>query len=247
MLVEGVHVLEGQDPADIAWKVVAVNLSDLAAKGAAPLGILLAHTLGNDDQRFVEGLKEVLGRYDVPLLGGDTVRGAGPRSWGCTAIGRATHVPVPSRSGARPGESIYVTGKLGLALQGYEALQDASGADSSAYRHPVPLLSEGQALAPLVSAMMDVSDGLLLDCWRMARASTATIELEREAIPVAIPSRIDECIRWGDDYQLLFTAASDVELPVAATRIGRVTGLGTAALRMDGRILSVEDGLGFRH
>ncbi len=247
-LVEGVHVLDGQDPADIAWKLVAVNLSDLAAKGAQPVGVLLSHMLGTDDHRFIAGLKEVLEEYDVPLLGGDTVRGEGQRVWGCTAIGRATHTPVASRSGAKIGDGIYVTGPLGAAMLGFEALRDGDGADSSAYRRPRPLLSEGAALAPHVTAMMDISDGLLLDCWRMATASDwAAFELESRLIPVADKGRRDECIRWGDDYQLLFTAAPTTVLPVSATRIGTVTSADLAPLRLDGEFLTPEDGLGYRH
>ncbi|NNC52882.1 MAG: thiamine-phosphate kinase, partial [Erythrobacter sp.] len=107
-MVEGVHVLEGQDPADIAWKLVAVNLSDLAGKGAEPVGLLVSHMLGSDDHRCVAGLKEVLETYDVPLRGGDTVRGDGARSWGCTAIGRASYTPIPARDGATPGNAVYL-------------------------------------------------------------------------------------------------------------------------------------------
>ena len=100
MLVEGVHILPGADPADVAWKIVATNLSDLAAKGAEPIGVLLGYMLGEDNQRFTAGLEEVLERFAVPLLGGDTVSGGPPRAFGLTAIGRATHRPVPSRGGA---------------------------------------------------------------------------------------------------------------------------------------------------
>ena len=128
MMVEGVHVLPGQDPADIAWKLVAVNLSDLAGKGAEPVAVLLGHMLGTDDARFLEGLGEVLGEYGVPLLGGDTVRGSeAPRAWGCTAIGRATYRPVPSRGGARPGDALFVSGRIGRAMLGFEALRDGTG------------------------------------------------------------------------------------------------------------------------
>ena len=247
-MVDGVHVLEGQDPADIAWKLVAVNLSDLAAKGAEPVGVLLSHMLGTDDHRFVTGLGEVLEAYNVPLLGGDTVRGEGPRVWGCTAIGRATHKPVPSRGGAKVGDAIYVTGTLGAAMLGFEALRDGDEADSTAYRRAAPLLKEGQLLAPHVSAMMDVSDGLLLDCWRMATACEfAAFELESAAIPVADEARRDECIRWGDDYQLLFTAPADTDLPVAATRIGTVTSADSSSLWLDGEALTPEHGLGYQH
>ena len=113
MMVEGVHTLPGQDPADVAWKLVAVNLSDLAACGARPFGVLLGHMLGEHDARFAEGLAEVMEHYGVPLLGGDTVAGGSPRAWGLTAIGAATHRPVPSRAGARPGDGVWITGSLG--------------------------------------------------------------------------------------------------------------------------------------
>ena len=247
-MVDGVHVLEGQDPADIAWKLVAVNLSDLAAKGAEPVGVLLSHMLGTDDHRFVTGLREALETYDVPLLGGDTVRGDGPRVWGCTALGRATHTPVPSRGGAKVGDAIYVTGTLGAAMLGFEALRDGDEADSTAYRRPRPRLEEGRLLAPHVTAMMDISDGLLLDCWRMACAAEfVAFELESAKIPVADTSRRSECIRWGDDYELLFTAPVGVDLPVPATRIGTVTDADFAPLWLDGEALTPEQGLGYQH
>lgn len=244
MLVEGMHYRAGADMADVAWKLVATNLSDLAAKGAQPIGVLIGHMLGHDDKRFVEGLGEVLARYDVPLLGGDTVSGDGPKAHGLTAIGRATHTPVPSRAGAKAGDAIYVTGTLGAAMLGYEG--DARFAE--AFNRPHALLEEGRALAPLVGAMMDVSDGLLLDCWRMATASTfVAFELERELMPVADPARREECLRWGDDYQLLFTADPQIALPVAATRIGQVTVADFAALRLDEDILTPANDLGYRH
>lgn len=244
-LVQGVHVREDEDPADIAWKLVAVNLSDLAAKGAEPVGVLVSHMLGTGDDRFVAGLREVLDEYSTPLLGGDTVRAGGRRVWGCTAIGRATHTPVPDRRGARSGEAIYVTGALGRAMLGISD-RDSGSVNDLAYRRPRPLLNAGSKLAPHVGAMMDVSDGLLLDCWRMARASGLGFALESEAIPVADRDRFDECIRWGDDYQLLFTAPVSAELPVPAARIGMVEGA-QPFLSLDGRILDPKDGLGYRH
>ena len=247
VLVEGVHVLPGSNPADIAWKLVAVNLSDLASKGAEPVGILLGHMLGDGDARFIEGLREVLAAYDVPLLGGDTVKGPGQRSWGVTAIGRATHVPVPSRGGAEAGDGVFVTGVLGAAMLGHAALTGGAEADTAAYLRPAPLLAEGRALAPHVTAMMDVSDGLLLDCWRLAGASGVTLALDGAAIPVADERRRGECLRWGDDYQLLFTAPADTALPVAASRIGTVVPLDGGHLRLDGRDLSLDDGLGYTH
>jgi thiamine-monophosphate kinase len=248
MLVEGVHVLPGQDPADIAWKLIAVNLSDLAAKGATPIGVLLGHSLGENDARFITGLREGLTRYGVPLLGGDTVAAEGPRSWSLTAIGSATYRPVPSRVGAKPGDQLFVTGPLGAAMLGFEALRDGTGADSNAYRRPCPRLAEGQALAPLVTAMMDISDGLLLDAWRMATASDVTIELESAAVRVGHPDRRDECLRWGDDYELLFTAPAGVALPIPAHRIGVVVqAVSGAPLGLDGLLLGDPRGLGYQH
>ena len=251
VLVEGVHVLPGQDPADIAWKLVAVNLSDLAAKGAQPIGVLIGHmigpVIGDADERFVQGVREVIGAYSVPLLGGDTVSGGPPRSWSCTAIGRATHRPVPSRSGAQVDDLVYISGPLGAAMLGFEALRDGTGADSTAYRRPVPRLAEGVALAPQVTAMMDISDGLLLDAWRMASASGVTFALDSAAVPVADPKRRAEAMRWGDDYELLFTAPPGTPLPVAAHRIGVVAAPGPAPLILDGIALHDPAGLGYQH
>ena len=245
-LVEGVHTLEGQDPADIAWKLVAVNLSDLAAKGAEPLGVLISHMLGDDDHRFIAGLREVCGEYSVPLLGGDTVRGEGPRSWGCTAIGRAIHVPVPSRSGAQVGDSIYLGGPVGQAMVGLEALRENTDADDTAYRRPAPQLALGCQLAPRVTAMMDVSDGVLLDAARIARASGVALSLSREAlIPLAPVGRLDEALRWGDDYVLLATGPAGLEREFPVTPIGAVLADEGEALLLDGT--APTGVLGFMH
>ncbi|NTZ42531.1 thiamine-phosphate kinase [Altererythrobacter sp. SALINAS58] len=250
-MVEGVHWLEGQDLADVAWKLVATNLSDLAAKGAAPLGVLLAYSLADDaaNARFRAGLQEVVQAYDTALLGGDTVSAPnGPLHFGLTAIGRATCDPVPSRSGAAPGDLLYVTGVVGSAMLGFEAMRDGTDAESAAYRRPLPLLREGQVLAPLVSAMMDVSDGLLLDASRMARASGVSIAIRSHDTPVADPARRSECLRWGDDYQLLFTAPADLQLPIQAHLIGEVLPAGGASLlRLDGESLQDDGSLGYSH
>ncbi|MGV3555823.1 MAG: thiamine-phosphate kinase [Croceibacterium sp.] len=245
MMVEGVHTLPRQDPADVAWKLVAVNLSDLAACGARPLGLLLGHMLGEGDERFAEGLADVLDHYGVPLLGGDTVSGGPPRAWGLTAIGAATHRPVPSRAGARPGDRVWLTGMLGEAMLGFEALRDGTDGDSSAYRRPLARLAEGEALAPLVTAMLDVSDGLLLDASRLAGASGVTLALDGSVVPVAAPDRREEALRWGDDYELLFTLPAGAEPPVPATPIGEVGPAGDAPLLLDGE--PAEGPLGYEH
>jgi thiamine-monophosphate kinase len=234
--------------ADVAWKLVAVNLSDLAAKGAKPIGVFLGHMLGNGDNRFIAGLEEVLGEYNVPLLGGDTISAEGTRSFGLTAIGKANHTPVPSRSGAMPGDTIFLCGKIGEAMLGFEALRDGKGASSVAYRRPVPLLAQGQALAPDVSAMMDVSDGLLLDAQRMANASNCTFDLGSDAIAELAPSgRSDEAMRWGDDYALLFTASPDSGLAVPAARIGTVLDFADQHILIDGNSPIDPGNLGYQH
>lgn len=242
-MAAGTHFREDADPFDIAWKLVATNLSDLAAKGAEPFGLLLNYSLGIGDERFLGGLAAILEEYNVPILGGDTITANGDQTHSLTAIGRATCAPVPHRGGAQVGDAIYVTGTLGRAMMGFEG--DAEHLE--AFNRPRPQLSQGRALAPYVSAMMDISDGLLLDCWRMARASDTTFALEREAIPVAADDRLDECIRWGDDYELLFTAPASTILPVDATMIGTVEPAGAKPLKLDREEFSSADGIGYQH
>lgn len=246
-MAEGVHFLSHHDPADVAWKLVATNMSDLAAKGAEPVGVLLGYALGPDDARFLAGLQAALETYGAALLGGDTIGGTGRQVHGLTAIGRATHSPVPSRGGARPGDGLWITGAVGAAMMGLEALESGSG-DSLAYRRPRALLAEGQALAPHVCAMMDVSDGLLLDSARMARASAVSFVIASADVPIAAPEgRRAEALRWGDDYQLLFAAPAGFAPPVAAARIGEAVTAGPAPLCLDGLWLDETTGLGFEH
>jgi len=262
MMAEGVHWRSSADPADVAWKLVASNLSDLAAKGAQPLGVLLGFMLGEDewDRKFAEGLQVVLKRYDVALLGGDTVTNRGDkRALGLTAIGAATHRPVPSRSGAQVGDMLYVTGTIGDALAGFELIDagfDEVGPLAKAYNRPEPRLAEGQALAPLVHAMMDVSDGLLLDAERMASASKVGISIDLASIPLS-PSYVSyrggtqesriQAASWGDDYELLFAIPPDAEVPDFATLIGVVTEGAGLSLHDDGRRIALPPSLGYQH
>jgi thiamine-monophosphate kinase len=243
MMAEDTHFHANADKADVAWKLLAANLSDLAAKGAEPIGVLLGHSLGSDDARLLAGLDEALRTYGVALMGGDTVATTGTSTYGMTAIGRATHLPVPSRKGAQAGDSVYVTGPIGRAMLGFEGDPE----HISAFNRPVPRIAEGMALVPHVSAMMDISDGLLLDCWRMAWASGVTLALDSAAVPVASRTRAGECMRWGDDYELLFTAPEAAVLPVPVFRIGTVRPRGAAPLLLDEAPLADPAGLGYRH
>lgn len=242
-MAEGTHYRGDADPADVAWKLVATNLSDLAAKGAEPVGVLLSYALGEGDEAFLAGLHEALSTLNTPLLGGDTIAAKGPRTLGLTAIGKATHTPVPTRSGASQADALFVTGTLGRAMLGFDGSQE----HLAAFNRPTPRLADGQALAPLVTAMMDISDGLLLDAFRMAEASEATISIESASVLVADLERREECLKWGDDYELLFTLPADVEPPVPATRIGSVEPRGFAPLVLDGEPLVNAEALGFQH
>jgi thiamine-monophosphate kinase len=243
MMAEDTHFRPHADMADVAWKLLASNLSDLAAKGAEPVGVLLGHSLGSDDARFLEGLEQGLTAYDVPLMGGDTVATTGTSTYGMTAIGRAVHLPVPSRKGAQAGDGVYITGPVGRAMLGYEGDPE----HLVAFNRPIPRLAEGIALAPLVSAMMDISDGLLLDCWRMGWVSGVTLAIESALVPVADRDRLDECVRWGDDYELLFTAPAGTALPLRAHRIGTVRAREHAPLLLDEAPLADPVRLGYRH
>ncbi len=229
MIVAGVHFLPDDPPADVAWKLVATNLSDLAAKGAVPVGAMLGYPIGDDawDRAFLAGLDAVLRAFDCPLLGGDTVTlpAGTPRILSLTAIGRSAH--APRRDGARGGDALWVTGTIGDAGAGLAIAQGAAGpaALPARYRRPTPRLAEGQALAPHVHAMMDVSDGLLIDATRMASASGLAVTIDLAAVPLSTELRAFghdalTAATAGDDYELLFACADGVTPPVAATRIG---------------------------
>jgi thiamine-monophosphate kinase len=249
MIVEGVHFLSSDPPGDVAWKLVAVNLSDLAAKGAEPVGVLLGYPLHGDtwDRAFLTGLNEALTASACPLLGGDTVsRG---RTLSLTAIGRAA--VSPTRAGARSGDTLWVTGTIGDAGAGLALAQGEDGAPEllARYRRPTPRLTEGRTLAPVVHAMMDVSDGLLIDANRMAQASGCAVEIDLARVPLHRLNPLEPiaAATAGDDYELLFALPADVSPPVPATCVGRfVEGAGLTLTRA-GRSLPLPDRLGFTH
>jgi thiamine-monophosphate kinase len=239
MLVEGVHFLPTDPPQDVAWKLLAVNLSDLAAKGAVPIGVLLGYPLSDADwdRAFVAGLAAALAHFKVPLFGGDTVRG--PRVLSLTAIGRSAF--APSRSGARSGDALYMTGVIGRAGLGLAGDPD----HIEAYRRPTPRLAEGQALAPIVHAIMDVSDGLLIDAQRMASASNLALQLDVDRVPHV--GDLMTAITAGDDYELLFAVAPGSPIPVAATRIGTFGEGACLTLRNSTGPVALPQRLGYTH
>jgi thiamine-monophosphate kinase len=262
MMAEDVHFRSNANPADVAWKLVASNLSDLAAKGAWPIGVLLGFMLGDDDwdRAFAAGLEKVLGHYGVALLGGDTVSNRGDkRALGLTALGIATTRPVPSRAGAQVGDIVYVTGTLGDALAGFELIDagfDEVAALADAFNRPQARLSEGQKLAPFVHAMMDISDGLLIDAERMATASRLGIEIDLARIPLSpsyVSYRTDslesrmQAASWGDDYELLFCAPANARITVDATAVGRVIAGGGLTLCNGDNPVKLPPTLGYQH
>jgi thiamine-monophosphate kinase len=271
LLVEGVHYLPGDPPADVAWKLLAVNLSDLAAKGARPCGVLLGYSLGEEawDRAFVEGLGGALQAFGVALLGGDTVKAppGAPRTFSLTAIGEATGA-VPSRGGAGAGEQLWVSGTIGDAGAGLRSLRggiDAAQSLIERYRNPRPRLGAGEALAPLVTAMMDVSDGLLIDAARMAEASGVAVRIDLGDVPLsgafleALGSGRDARLfasTAGDDYELLFAAPAEAgaEILRLSERLGlplsRIGGFAAGAgLRLTdgGDEVSMPERLGWEH
>lgn len=259
-LVEGVHFLPSDPPGDVAWKLAATNLSDLAAKGALPEGVLLNYPLSDPtwDCAFLAGLAEALAAFAAPLIGGDTVTlppGA-PRVLTLTAVGR--NALAPSRTGARAGDALWVTGAIGDAGPGLRiALGEPGPADLlAAYRRPRPRLAEGRALAPLVHAMMDVSDGLLIDAARLAAASGLAAAIDLAAVPLSPAYRAfagnDRAARLtaataGDDYQLLFAASPEFTPPIPATRVGRLSPGAGLTLTDAGKPVPLPARLGFEH
>jgi thiamine-monophosphate kinase len=267
MIVEGVHYLPADPPGDVAWKLLAVNLSDLAAKGATPEGVLLGYPLGAEawDAAFADGLAEALAHFDVPLLGGDTVSApiGAPRMIGLTALGRSAC--APDRRGAQAGDDLWLIGAIGAAGAGLAIAQKAEARAGgpaellAAYRRPMPLLAEGRRLAPLAHAMADVSDGLLIDAARIAAASNIAVAIDLYAVPrpAALTAVLGDdraarlaAVTAGDDYALILAASPEVAAAVAAigaVRIGAFTGGSGLTLRDREGEMSLPTRLGYEH
>jgi len=272
MLVAGVHFLPADPPGDVAWKLLAVNLSDLAAKGAEPIGVLMGYGLTGDadwDGAFADGLARALAHFDVPLLGGDTVAqpASDARVLGLTAIGQVAPGGAPDRRGAQAGDILFVTGPIGDAGLGLRiARGEIEGPRRllKAYRLPMPRLREGRAIAPLVHAMADISDGLLIDADRIARASGLALSIDLDTVPLSREAEAyggDRAARLaavtaGDDYQLVFAAPSSAigalqtiagDLRVTIAAVGRFeAGAGLSLGDRDGPV-QLPARLGYEH
>lgn len=243
-IAEGVHYRLDDPPDSVGWKLVAVNLSDLAAKGARPAGALLSLSLTGDgdwEEGFLGGVEEACAQFGLPLLGGDTIRlpDGAPRVLGMTALGRVQQT-APPRSGGSAGDGLWVIGTIGDAGAGLDMLDRdarAAGPLVEAYRRPQPLLEAGQAIAPVALAMMDVSDGLLLDCSRLAAASGCGARIDLDAVPLSAafvdergPARSERLFAAtaGDDYALLAALPAGLDaLSLSLPREPRIARIGT--------------------
>jgi thiamine-monophosphate kinase len=261
LLLEGRHFRRGAEPRALGHKALAVNLSDLAAGGATPRWFILALALPSVDQHwlreFSKGLFALARREGVDLIGGDTTRG--PLAIDITALGEAPAGQAHSRSGARPGHDLWVSGELGgaaLALR-----RPRLRAVAKRLHRPEPRVALGQALRGIASACIDVSDGLAGDLGHILERSRVGARVEYEQIPK--PNVFEkfgklerQCVlSGGDDYELLFTAPRAARTKIASlskrlrirlSRIGSIT-RGRKLLVLDGAGRPMKIGGGFDH
>ncbi|GLQ06474.1 thiamine-phosphate kinase [Sneathiella chinensis] len=254
-LVAGVHFLETDAPDLVARKLLRTNLSDLAAMGAAPAGYLLATAWSPDCddawiQRFADGLRQDQEEFGIALLGGDTVKTPGPKTFTLTALGRVPRGTALRRGGATAGETVYVSGTIGDGFLGLMSLTGKlpAGAVSKTdaeylegrYHLPRPRLALGQRLRNVASACLDVSDGLVADLGHLSEVSGVGINLYLDQVPLsdaarplteADPALVARLVTGGDDYELAFTAPADLageieaissELNLSITAVGTV-------------------------
>jgi thiamine-monophosphate kinase len=252
-LVAGVHFFADDPPEAIAAKALRVNLSDLAAKGARPAGFLLALALPRNFEeswlaRFAAGLEADIAAYDCPLLGGDTVATPGPLMISITALGHVPAGRMVPRTGARPGDFLYVSGTIGDAALGLQVRLGALavGAEEGAflgerYLRPQPRNALAGALVAHANGAMDISDGFAGDLRKMLRVSGAGARVDVARVPLSAaaraviarePKRLAQALTGGDDYEILASVhpaqaaafeASAASAGVAVTRVGVVT------------------------
>jgi thiamine-monophosphate kinase len=234
-MVAGVHFLPDDPPDLVGRKLLRVNLSDLAAKGAEPIHYLMTVSTPKDTPEawfagFAAGLAEDQAIYGVSLLGGDTTSTPGPISLSLTIIGHVAPGTAIHRFGAAAGDEIWVTGTIGDGALGLAValgkIVDPTGFLLDRYRLPQPRV--GLELAGIASAGMDVSDGLVQDLGHLCRASDLSAEIMADHVPLsdaaraAGPDWLATCLTGGDDYELLLAAppARSEALRAAAARIG---------------------------
>lgn len=277
-IVAGVHYLPADPPEGVARKLLRVNLSDLAAMGARPLHYVLTTALPRELgaewlARFAAGLGEDQRLFGIDLLGGDSVATTGPAVLSLTAVGEIEAGREVRRSGAEPGDIVWVSGTIGDAFLGLSLLRGTFFALTPEHRDylvqrfqiPDPRTELGPLLPGVAHAMIDISDGLLADLGHICETSrvAAAVELARvplspaaRAIVEGDPGICRRLVAGGDDYELLFTTPPDgVEavaslsnrLAVPITAVGTIeAGAGVRLVAADGRVIPVE-GTGYRH
>ena len=269
-LVAGVHFFTEDAPDLIARKMLRVNLSDLAAMGAAPLGYLMTCALPKTiDQTWLAGFAAGLARdqaeFGITLLGGDTTATPGPLTLSVTAFGTVEAGCELRRSGAKAGDLIAVSGTIGDSALGLGRIQGKIGAfigDEELierYLLPQPRLALARRLVGLATAAMDVSDGLVGDLGHICNASKLSAMIEAARLPLSRPARhllterpelLGTILTGGEDYELLFTIPADRKAELArlpVTIIGRMeAGQGTSVLDAEGRAINTGKG-GYRH
>jgi len=239
-LIAGVHFLSDDPPEGVGRRALRVNLSDLAAKGAAPLGFLLAIALPNDFSQdwlagFARGLGDDADAYACPLLGGDTDSTPGPISISVAAFGTVPVGTMVKRAGAKPGDHVFVSGTIGDAALGLRVrrgdLADPSGHLVARFRVPQPRVALAEALRTHAKAAMDVSDGLVGDLAKLCAVSNVSADVEVERVPLSDAASaalgsdcelITPILTGGEDYEILCTIAPDRvdAFQTAATRAG---------------------------
>lgn len=272
----GIHFFPDDPPADIAWKALAMNVSDLVAKGARPLAYLAALSFPETPRRewmaqFARGLGEAQAAFGCHLIGGDTDRAPGPLSIAITAIGIVPRGRMVRRGTARAGDVLFVSGTIGDSAMGLYArsngfarrfwpLDEAERAWlEQRYRRPQPRLALASALIEHASAAMDVSDGLVKDLDRMARASGVGARVEMLRVPLSVagakvaasvPEWRVRAMTGGDDYEVLAAVpatradafkADAAASGVAVNAIGQFEGeAGVRVLGADGAPVAVD-------
>jgi thiamine-monophosphate kinase len=271
-LVAGVHFPDGMPADALGHRALAVNLSDLAAMGAEPRWATLALTLAEADERWLEafstGFFALAERQRVTLIGGDLTRG--PLTATVQLLGTVERERLLTRGGASVDDDVYVTGTLGDAAAGLALLKQGGEADENdraalqeRFLRPAPRLAEGRALAPLASAAIDISDGLLADLGHVCEASRCGALIDVERLPLSSPllalfppgAAREHALTGGDDYELCFTApparreaidAALRSLGPAPSRIGRIVAGRGVVVRRDGEPFTPAEH-GYRH
>ena len=261
-MVAGTHFPAGMRACDVGYRIVAINLSDIAAMGAEPRWMTLALTLAEADadwlEGFASGLYEAAAEWGVMLVGGDTTKGdqlvASVQMSGDLAPGTALY-----RSGAQAGDTIFVTGTLGDAAAGLQQLSEGESESYLARRfaRPSARVAVGRALAGIAHAAIDLSDGLVADLSKILEASQAGADLDLQRLPLseALLRRVgrEQALRHamggGDDYELCFTLPESTlpaEIATGVTPIGRITREPGLVCR-DGDSVVPFDATGYRH